>query len=76
MIAGNTQIAGNVVMGENVWIGPSVTIADGLSIGKNSKVLIGSLVTTPVAEGQTVSGNFALDHSKQLKHFAYIKKNF
>ena len=74
MIAGNAHIGGNVKIGESVWIGPSVTVADGLNIEKNSRVLIGSIVATPVMEGQTVSGNFALEHARHLKSYARIKK--
>lgn len=74
MIAGNGTIAGNVKMGNNVWMGPSSTIGDGLHIGSNAKIMIGSIVAKNVNESEIVSGNFALDHSKQLKHYAQIKK--
>lgn len=74
MLAGNTQVAGNVTIGNDVWIGPSVTIADGLRIGDNAKVLLCSAVANHIPAGMTVSGNFALDHSKQLRNFAKIKK--
>jgi UDP-3-O-[3-hydroxymyristoyl] glucosamine N-acyltransferase len=74
MVAGSSQIAGNVIIGNNVWIGPSVTIADGLSVGRDSKILIGSVVVSSVPDKIVVSGNFALDHAKQLKNFSRIKK--
>jgi UDP-3-O-[3-hydroxymyristoyl] glucosamine N-acyltransferase len=74
MIAGSTQIAGNVTIGNDVWIGPSVTIADGLTIGNKSRILIGSVVVSNVQENFVVSGNFAMDHNKQLKNLARVKK--
>jgi len=74
MIAGSTQIAGNVIIGDDVWIGPSVTIADGLTIGEKSKVLIGSVVVSNIPANVSVSGNFALDHNRQLKNMSRIKK--
>lgn len=74
MIAGNGTIAGNVHMGNNVWMGPSSTIGDGLHIGNNARILIGSVVAKNVNEAEIVSGNFALDHAKQLKHYAQIRK--
>jgi UDP-3-O-[3-hydroxymyristoyl] glucosamine N-acyltransferase len=73
MVAGNTQIAGNVVIGEHVWIGPSTTIADGVTIGDYAQVKIGSVVIEDVEHDQQVSGNFAVDHKRQLRIHAKIK---
>jgi UDP-3-O-[3-hydroxymyristoyl] glucosamine N-acyltransferase len=74
MIAGNGTIAGNVIIGDNVWMGPSATIRDGLTIGNNAKIMIGSIVTKDVYAHEIVSGNFATDHTKQLKNYAKIRK--
>ena len=74
MIAGNGTIAGNVYMGNNVWMGPSSTIGDGLSIGNNAKIMIGSIVAKNINANEIVSGNFAMDHAKQLKNYAQIRK--
>jgi UDP-3-O-[3-hydroxymyristoyl] glucosamine N-acyltransferase len=74
MIAGNGTIAGNVIIGDNVWMGPSATIRDGLTIGTNAKIMIGSIVTKDVYAHEIVSGNFATDHTKQLKNYAKIRK--
>ena len=74
MIAGNGTIAGNVSIGNNVWIGPSVTIADGLTVADNSRLLIGSVLVNNVVEARTLSGNFALEHSKHLRNFSKLKK--
>jgi UDP-3-O-[3-hydroxymyristoyl] glucosamine N-acyltransferase len=74
MIAGNAQISGNVKIGDDVWVGPSVTVADGLSIGTKARVLIGSVVATHVPAGKEVSGNFAVEHARRLKHYSLLKK--
>lgn len=74
MIAGGANLAGNVSVGDHAWIGPSATIADGLSVGPDARVLLGSVVATHVPEGQIVSGNFAMEHTKQLKHYSLLKK--
>ena len=74
MVAGNAQVAGNVTIGDDVWIGPSVTIADGLTVGSKARLLIGSVIATHVPEGMEVSGNFALEHSRRLKHYSLLKK--
>jgi UDP-3-O-[3-hydroxymyristoyl] glucosamine N-acyltransferase len=74
MIAGNSTIAGNVYMGNNVWMGPSSTIGDGLYIGNNAKIMIGSIVAKNITDNEVVSGNFAMNHAKQLKNYAQIRK--
>jgi UDP-3-O-[3-hydroxymyristoyl] glucosamine N-acyltransferase len=74
MIAGNVTIAGNVCTGDNIWIGPSSTVADGLSIGENVRIILGSVVVNHIGDDQTVSGNFAIEHQKHLKHLARIRK--
>jgi UDP-3-O-[3-hydroxymyristoyl] glucosamine N-acyltransferase len=74
MIAGNVTIAGNVYTGDNLWIGPSSTVADGLTIGDNVRIILGSVVISHIGDHQTVSGNFAIEHKKQLKNLARIRK--
>jgi len=70
-ITGNVQIAGNTTMGDACWIGTSVTISDGVKIGNNAEIKIGSVVVKNVKDNEVVSGNFAILHSKNLKN--YIK---
>ncbi len=73
MVAGNAQIAGNVAIGEGAWIGPSATIADGITIDDYAQVKIGSVVIEDVEHDQQVSGNFAVDHKRQLRIYGKIK---
>lgn len=70
-IASCAMIAGNVIIGDNVWIAPQTAVSNNIKIGSNAKVLIGSVVTKDVSEGETISGNFAINHSK---HIEFIKK--
>lgn len=74
LIAGGSQVSGYVKIGQNSWIGPSVTIGDNVVIGNNTKVLIGSVVVENIKDNQTVSGNFAFDHKKNIRDFMK-KKN-
>jgi len=69
LIAGNAQIAGYVTIGSKVWIGPSVSVAHGLTIGDSAEVLIGSTVINNIAAGARVSGNFAMNHTKNIRKF-------
>ena len=50
------QIRKKVVIGENVWIGASAVILPGISIGKNSIVGAGAVVTADVGENVIVAG--------------------
>jgi UDP-3-O-[3-hydroxymyristoyl] glucosamine N-acyltransferase len=60
------EISGRVNIKDNAWLGPNCSIVNGLTIGEGSKVTIGSTVTRNVDDGQTVTGNFAIEHQKWL----------
>lgn len=46
-----------VTIGDNVWIGGGVTILPGVTVGANSVVGAGAVVTRDVPEGVVVAGN-------------------
>lgn len=46
-----------VSIGDNVWLGSRVTVLKGVSIGRNSVVAAGSVVTRDVPENTIVAGN-------------------
>lgn len=52
----NTTYAAPVTIGENVWIGSSSTILPGVTIGNNSIVAAGAVVTMDVPEDTVVAG--------------------
>ena len=52
----NTTFSSPVVLGKNVWIGSSVTILPGVTIGDNSVVAAGAVVTKDVPENTVVAG--------------------
>ena len=54
-----------VKIGNNVWIGMNAVILKGVTIGDNSVVAAGSVVTKPVAPNTVVAGNPAV----QVKTF-------
>ena len=47
----------DVHIGENVWIGASTVIVPGVSIGKNSVIGAGSVVTKDIPENVLAVGN-------------------
>lgn len=54
-----------VIIADNVWIGMNSTILKGVTIGENSVVAAGSVVTKPVPANVVVAGNPAVI-TKQL----------
>ena len=74
MIAGNSIVSGNAIIGDNVWIGVASVIRDGVLIEKNAKIRIGSVVLTNVKEGEDISGNFAINHNKNMLNFLKSRK--
>lgn len=69
MITGNVQIAGRVTIGDSCWLGTSSTISDSVKIGDRVEIKIGSVVVKDIADGEAVSGPFAVSHSINLKNF-------
>lgn len=52
----NTTYASPVTIGENVWIGSSATILPGVTIGNNSVIAAGAVVTKDVPANIVVAG--------------------
>lgn len=51
------EISGSVYIGEDCMIGPNSSVMNGILIGKNTVVGLGSVVTKSVAENSVVAGN-------------------
>jgi len=73
MISGGSGVAGNTVIENDVWVGAGAKISGNLRIGEKSEIKIGSVVIENVKNDQSVSGNFAVSHKKNLKNFVRIK---
>lgn len=71
-VAGNALFAGSVIVEQNSFIGVSVAISPGVRLGHNVKVSSGAIVTKNVPEETHVSGNFAIEHDKYVKHIKAI----
>lgn len=69
VISGNTVIAGRVTIGNNVWVGASTSIAQGLDVGEGAQLKMGSVVIGDVEDGAVISGNFAVPHKANMRHF-------
>ena len=65
---------GGSVYGDNVWIGPNATVMEGLSIGNDASVTMGSMVTRSVEAGQKVTGYMAQAHRVFMKKYLALFK--
>ena len=74
LLSGNSAIAGNCLIGDDVWIGGGAMVSDNIRIENHAKVLIGSVVIKDIKSNEVVSGNFAVDHKKNLKHQIKIRQ--
>jgi len=70
IVGHHAVINGNVRIGEAVWIGPNATISNNLTVGAGAEISLGATVVRDVASGQRVSGFFATEHSRLLRHLA------
>lgn len=68
LIAEGAILAGNVCIGSDSWVGVNATVSNRIRIGNNARVSLGSVVTKDVADGQTVTGNFAIEHTDFIQN--------
>ena len=54
---GGTQFSFPVRIGDDVWIGANVVILPGVTVGKNSVIGAGSVVTRDIPENVVALGN-------------------
>lgn len=60
------EISGRCEIGEGAYVGPNACIRNGVNVGRNATVSMGSVVTRDVPDDTTVTGNFAVEHDKWL----------
>ena len=65
-------VSGRVMASDRVKFGPGTVVSNRISVGEGAQVLLGSVVTKNVASGETVSGNFAINH---VAHLAQVKQS-
>lgn len=70
IISGNCVIARQANVGNNTYIGTSCVVRQYVKLGEYSNVMAGSIVIKDVDDYASVSGNFAIDHKKNLRNFA------
>jgi UDP-3-O-[3-hydroxymyristoyl] glucosamine N-acyltransferase len=73
-IAAQTCISGSVKIGEDVWIGAGVSISNGVNVGNRAKLLLNAVVAYDVAEGEMVSGFYAMPHRRWKQVYRKLKE--
>jgi len=66
------HICGSVEIGSNVTINPKALISNGIKIGNNASILLGSVVISNVQNNKTVSGHYAIEHPRYLYKFVKL----
>lgn len=61
-----SEISGRCELGDNAYVGPNASIRNGIKIGADAVVSMGSVVTRDVSDNEMVSGNFAVPHRQWL----------
>ena len=73
-IISNVVLGGGCIVKKNARVSFGSNVSNHIVVGENAWVTIGSVVTKNVLPGQRVSGNFAIDHEKLLKHVKQLAK--
>jgi UDP-3-O-[3-hydroxymyristoyl] glucosamine N-acyltransferase len=63
-IIAQSMIGGSTRIGDYCWIAPCACLRDGIEIGRNAVIGMGSVVTRNVGDGQVVFGAPAKEHKK------------
>ena len=74
-ICAGAIVSGRTVIGDHALVGPGAIVSNRISVGNSAKVSLGGVVTRNVAERQTVSGNFAIEHSKHMENIKKLASN-
>ncbi len=68
LLAEGSRCCGNSRVGDHTWIGVGAVVSNRVRVGANSRVSIGAVATKDVPAGQTVTGNFAIDHGRFMQN--------
>ena len=66
IIPAGAIIGGSATIGDRAWVGINSTIRQIVTVGNEATVCMGAVVTKDVNDGESVSGNFAVEHYKNV----------
>ena len=68
MVVTHVSIGGRTKVGDDAWIGIGAIVRNAITIGDRARVNMGAVVSKPVADDESVTGNFAIEHSKFISN--------
>jgi len=74
MLLPGSILCGSSHIGKDAVIAPGAIVANQKRVGQGAWVTLGAVATRDVQPAQRVSGNFAVEHSKFLKHVKDISQ--
>jgi UDP-3-O-[3-hydroxymyristoyl] glucosamine N-acyltransferase len=74
-LAAKSIILGRAVLEDDVWIGPGASVINGITVKNRARVNIGSVATRDVPEDESVTGNFAIEHSKFIRNLKELNRD-
>lgn len=74
LIVALSCIGGRTALHNDVWVGMGAKIINGITVGDNARVNLGSVVTKNVSDNESVTGNFAIEHSKFIRNLKELNK--
>lgn len=74
VVSSNCVVARGVRVDDNAYVGSSCVLREYVRVGRGAQVKAGSVVVKDVDAGQSVSGNFAVDHTKHLREHARMSR--
>lgn len=75
LIVAHAGIGGRTIIMDGAWIGFGSIIKNGLIVGQNARANMGAIVTKDICDGQSVTGNFAINHHEFIKYQKTRVKN-
>lgn len=73
LIASRATFGGRTILGDDSWVGLGAIISNGLKLGKNVSISLGSVVTKSLNDCEKVSGNFAINHERFIGFIRSIR---
>ena len=73
LVASRSTFGGRTVIGDDSWVGLGTVVSNGLKLGNNVSISLGSVVTKDLEDGERVSGNFAIKHDKFIDFIKSIR---
>jgi UDP-3-O-[3-hydroxymyristoyl] glucosamine N-acyltransferase LpxD len=73
VICAHVTISGSVEINERCYVAPKAAIRNHATLGADSTVYMGAIVTRDVAPGSKVSGNFARPHEQSIRANKFLE---